>query len=68
MNIFSVPTDNMLAVYRLYFEISRLLKDKDNNTACTHPLNTDKKLNCTHAPESRSRSANYKKIKAIIFL
>ena len=66
MNIFSVPKENVLTLCRSHFKASRLLKDKDNNIACAHPKNTDKKSNHVNVLEGNSRSVNVKKTKAII--
>ena len=66
MNLCIAPKDNILTFHRLNFEILRLLTDKDNNIAYTHPLSTNKKLNYAHVPEGNSRCAKIKKSKVIM--
>ena len=63
MNLLSVPKDRMLTLNRLHFEILRLLKDKYNNSTCTHPIDKDEKLNHAHVLKGNSRSAKMKKTK-----
>ena len=65
-NLFKMPKEIMLTLHRLYFEISRLLKDKHNNITCTHPLRTCKKLNHACVLGGNIRSTHIKKIKVII--
>ena len=54
MNLFRVPKDNMLTLYRLHYEISKVIKSPDNVISYAHPMNSSRKVNYILLPEGKS--------------
>ena len=65
MNLFSVPKDNLPTLHCLHFEISKLLKDDNDNIIYTYPINPMFNIKYVLILEGNRRSAQLKKSKII---
>ena len=65
MSLFGVPKNNLLTLHCLHFEISKLLKDDNDNATHTQPINPIFNANHTLILEGNYRLAQLKKSKII---